>query len=167
MRSRETATLLFGVFFGLLEAVVVVYIQKILGTGNGLINRSISPSDVQLSLGFIAFLTPRASTFVIADAAILALERWREAATIVMLAAFGYAAGTGTRQRLACFFLSFAVWDIFYYVFLRIFTGWPQTLTSTDVFFLIPTAWVGPVSTPLAISSLLAIASLRTLMKSS
>jgi hypothetical protein len=48
--------------------------------------------------------------------------------------------------------IAFGVWDIFYYVFLRVLIGWPESLMTWDVLFLVPVAWVGPVVTPLLVS---------------
>ena len=52
----------------------------------------------------------------------------------------------------AWFIYSFAIWDIFYYVFLKAVLGWPESLLTWDVLFLIPTTWTGPVLTPIIIS---------------
>ena len=39
-------------------------------------------------------------------------------------------------------------------------TGWPTSLTDTDVFFLIPVPWLGPVATAVVASAaVLAISS--------
>ena len=64
------------------------------------------------------------------------------------------------RSRAAYFLLAFGVWDIFYYVFLRLLIDWPKTLFDTDIFFLLPIAWVGPVITPVFISTLMVFTSL-------
>jgi hypothetical protein len=77
------------------------------------------------------------------------IEIVREAATLVMLAMVGCLAGRGTAGRLGAFALAFGLWDIFYYVFLRIFVGWPATLWTPDVLFLIPLPWWGPVLSPM------------------
>ena len=53
-------------------------------------------------------------------------EIFREAATIVMLATVGWLAGRNLRSRFGYFLISFGVWDIFYYVFLKPLTGWPR-----------------------------------------
>ena len=47
---------------------------------------------------------------------------------------------------------TFAIWDIFYYVFLWLLLGWPQSLMTWDVLFLIPTTWTGPVLSPVLVS---------------
>jgi hypothetical protein len=55
-------------------------------------------------------------------------------------------------QRFANFLYIFAVWDIFYYIFLKVLLGWPASLMTWDILFLIPVAWTGPVITPIIIS---------------
>ncbi len=45
--------------------------------------------------------------------------------------------------------MGFATWDLSYYAFLRLISGWPQSLFTRDVFFLIPVPWIGPVITPI------------------
>ena len=53
--------------------------------------------------------------------------------------------------------IAFGVWDIFYYAFLRLIVGWPQSLWDWDVLFLIPLPWWGPVLAPVAIAVLLIV----------
>lgn len=80
------------------------------------------------------------------------VELWREAATLVMLAALGMLAGRTWRHRVGYAALAFGVWDIFYYVFLRLMSGWPRTLLDWDILFLLPLPWWGPVLAPLSIA---------------
>lgn len=88
-----------------------------------------------------------------------AIEIAREAATILMLLAVCALAGAGPWQRFACFSFTFGAWDIFYYVWLYVLLGWPPSLLTTDVLFLIPAPWIGPVLAPLLVSvSLIAAA---------
>jgi hypothetical protein len=64
--------------------------------------------------------------------------------------------GSGSAGRFstgfAWFIYTFAVWDIFYYIFLKVILGWPESLMTWDVLFLIPTTWTGPVVTPIMVS---------------
>jgi hypothetical protein len=83
------------------------------------------------------------------------IEIVREAATLVMLLAAGWLAGTTRRSRWACALFAFGVWDVLYYVFLRVMIGWPGSLLSWDVLFLLPLPWWGPVLAPVAIACLL------------
>lgn len=89
---------------------------------------------------------------VIIDTPTLVLELQREAATLVMLAAYGIAAGRTRAGKLANFLVAFGIWDIFYYVWLKIVLGWPASLLTWDVLFLIPVPWVGPVIAPVSVA---------------
>jgi membrane protein implicated in regulation of membrane protease activity len=42
----------------------------------------------------------------------------------------------------------FAIWDIFYYIFLWLLIGWPESFFTWDILFLLPVTWVGPVLAP-------------------
>jgi hypothetical protein len=80
------------------------------------------------------------------------VELWREAATLVMIAALGVLAGRTWRVRAGYAALAFGAWDIFYYLFLRLISGWPRTLLDWDVLFLLPLPWWGPVLAPVSIA---------------
>ena len=80
------------------------------------------------------------------------VELWREAATLVMIATVGVLAGSTWRRRAGYAALAFGAWDIFYYVFLRIMTGWPRTPLDWDILFLLPLPWWGPVLAPVSIA---------------
>src|SRR4029450_4784349 len=69
------------------------------------------------------------------------VELGREAAPRVMLATVGMLAGRTWRRRAGYAALAFGAWDIFYYVFLRIMSGWPRTLLDWDILFLLPLPW--------------------------
>jgi len=84
-------------------------------------------------------------------------ELVREAATIIMLLAVGILAGRTWRTRLGYFAVAFGVWDIFYYVFLKVICGWPRSLLDWDVLFLIPMPWWGPVLAPALIALLMVL----------
>lgn len=79
-------------------------------------------------------------------------ELLRELSTLIILTSIAFLAGTNIRQRFAWFFYTFAVWDIFYYVFLKLLINWPDSLLSWDILFLLPTTWVGPVIAPVIVS---------------
>ena len=83
------------------------------------------------------------------------VELPREFATLVMLFAVGFLAGRNWRARFGYFAVAFGVWDIFYYVFLKIICGWPHSWLDWDVLFLLPLPWWGPVLAPVLISLLL------------
>ena len=97
---------------------------------------------------------PRGFDFplLIIDLPTLLIEVGRETATIVMLATFGVAAGRTRVGKLAYFLYLFGVWDIFYYIWLKVFLDWPASLLTWDVLFLIPVPWVGPVLAPVSVA---------------
>jgi len=123
--------ILFSIAMAYLESAVVVYLR-----------------EIYYPEGFVFPLTPIKSTIAVT-------EFWREVATLVMLLGIGILTGKSAAQRLAFFLLSFAIWDIFYYVFLYILLGWPSSLMTWDILFLVPVPWVGPVLTPVTVSMLM------------
>lgn len=82
-------------------------------------------------------------------------ELVREAATLIMLLTVGILAGSTWRARLGYSAIAFGIWDIFYYVFLKILCGWPHSVFDWDVLFLLPLPWWGPVLAPVAIAALM------------
>ncbi len=80
---------------------------------------------------------------------LLVLEIFREAATLVILFAGSLLIEKDSRRRMAVFLIIFAVWDIFYYVWLKVLLGWPASVFDWDIIFLIPLTWAGPVLAPL------------------
>ena len=85
------------------------------------------------------------------------VELVREAATLVMLFAIGMLAGLTWHSRLAYSAIAFGVWDIFYYVFLKVIYDWPKSLFDWDVLFLLPLPWWGPVLAPVCIAVLMIV----------
>jgi hypothetical protein len=85
------------------------------------------------------------------------VELWREAATLVMLATVGMLAGRTWRRRAGYAAIAFGAWDIFYYLFLRLISGWPSTLLDWDILFLLPLPWWGPVLAPVSIALLMIV----------
>jgi len=118
-------------------------------------------SSVVIYLRRIAFGNP-AQVFPLryAEPGLGGIELIREVATIIMLLAVGYLAGKNLLQKGAYFIYSFAIWDLFYYLFLAMLVGWPTSLFDFDVLFLIPVVWISPVLCPILISLLLVSASL-------
>src|ERR1043165_7307459 len=119
---------LFSIAMGFLESSVVIYLRALF-----------YPHGFEFPL-------------VLMPNYMAAVELLREAATIIMLASIGIIAGRNTAQRFAFFVYSFAVWDIFYYLFLKLTLGWPPALLTWDILFLIPMLWVGPGITPCIVS---------------
>jgi len=94
----------------------------------------------------------------------LLIELGREVSTIIMLIGLGYIVGKNFLQRFALFMFAFGVWDIFYYIWLKVFINWPESFFSWDILFLIPFPWLGPVLSPILVSSCLIISSLIILI---
>jgi hypothetical protein len=83
------------------------------------------------------------------------VELAREFATLVMLFTVGALAGRNWRARLGYSAIAFGVWDIFYYLFLKVICGWPNSLLDWDILFLLPLPWWGPVIAPVSIAILM------------
>lgn len=147
MARTVAALLLFGISFGYLEAAVVVYLRAIYDPIRQRVHPGIGPNDLfpLISPEQLAASGPESTRR-------LGIEIGREAATILMLAAFGIAAGRNFSQRMAAFAVAFGLWDVFFYVFLKLMIGWPQSVFTWDILFLIPLPWVGPVLAPCLVS---------------
>lgn len=85
------------------------------------------------------------------------VELVRELATMIMLFTVGALAGRTWRARIGYMVVAFGVWDIFYYMFLRVMAPWPNSLLDWDILFLIPLPWWGPVLAPMLIALLMII----------
>jgi len=97
---------------------------------------------------------------------VAAVEILREAATLIMLVSVAWLVARSFTQGFAWFIWCFAVWDIFYYIFLYLTLQWPESLLTWDVLFLIPLTWTGPVLAPL-INSVMMIALAWIILKKS
>ncbi len=127
---------IFSIAMGFFESAVVIYMREILYPGG--------------------FEFPLATIEI--DLAIT--EVIREAATLIMLLSIGILAGRTLPEKFAWFLYSFAIWDIFYYIFLKLLVGWPESLLTWDILFLVPITWIGPVISPVIVAltmSLLAL----------
>lgn len=93
----------------------------------------------------------------------LMIELGREMATLVMLGTVGVVAGTNRREAWAHFMIAFGVWDIFYYLWLKLFIDWPESLMTWDLLFLVPVPWTSPVIAPVIISVALVAAGLTVI----
>ena len=139
---KITAVTAYSVAMGYLEAAVVIYLRTILFGDSG-----------------------RIFPFSIMPPPLSAIEIGREAATIVMLLTIAFIAGSNRIQRGMYFVYSFALWDLTYYCFLRLLTGWPSSALDYDVLFLIPFPWTSPVICPILISLLLISTSLILIVR--
>src|SRR5262249_35358923 len=115
-----TALVLFGVSFGFVEAAVVVYLRALYEP----IHRERYPEADPHAL--FPILLPEDLDGDVKP--LLAIELGREAATIVMLAAAALAAARNFHQWLAGLLIAFGVWDIFFYVSLKVLLDWPESL---------------------------------------
>ncbi|OGD84635.1 hypothetical protein A2696_03790 [Candidatus Curtissbacteria bacterium RIFCSPHIGHO2_01_FULL_41_13] len=163
MKETIIKVALFAVAFGFVEAAVVVYLRHLLGIG--FTPQHIERSEILFLTPGIAFLEPQTAVKIIQDTTLLNIERLRETATLLMIAAMAVIAGKKIGEKIAFFFLSFGIWDIFYYIFLKLTIGWPASFYDFDILFLLPTPWVGPVFVPMVISAILVVGSLLYLFK--
>ncbi|NQT01098.1 MAG: hypothetical protein HQ580_03680, partial [Planctomycetes bacterium] len=124
---------IFSIAFAYIEAAVVVYLREIFHPD-----------------GFTFPLT----TFGLDPLweRLLLTEIGREAATIVLIFTGSWLFGKNRRQRFAYFMTIFAVWDIFYYVWLKVLLDWPSSIMDWDILFLIPDTWASAVLYPVLIS---------------
>jgi hypothetical protein len=97
-----------------------------------------------------AFLYPNGFAFPLVpmEKHLVYMELFRELATMIMLFAPGALMVRSSVQRFAYYCFAFGVWDIFYYVFLKVLLDWPASLLDQDILFLVPVLWVGPVLAP-------------------
>ena len=148
--GRLAVLVLLATALGYIEADVVVYLREAIAPLRQRYFHRTFPQAIReplplLNLEQLRQAGPPTDSF-------LRFEQVREASALAVL----IAAAIGLRRRrgegLAFFLIGFAVWDIFYYVFLKMLIGWPGSLTTWDVLFLIPIPWVAPVWAPLLVS---------------
>jgi hypothetical protein len=142
MKDKNTLCWLtiFSIAMGFLEAIVVVYLREIY-----------YPDGFEFPLQWI----PKQ---------IYITELIREICTLVMLVSVAWIIGKNFLQRMSWFLLAFGVWDIFYYVALKIFLNWPVSFFTWDILFLIPVTWLGPVLSPIICSGFMIILSVSILL---
>jgi len=87
-------------------------------------------------------------------------ELLREFFSLLMLASVAFIIGKRSIERFAWFIYNFAIWDLFYYLFLLLLIGWPDSLLTNDLLFLIPVPWASPVLAPVLLSFLMIILAL-------
>jgi len=123
-----TINFLFAVSMAFLESAVVVYLR--------------------------AIFYPDGFHFPLVDIPpdIFRIEIGREAATIIMLWAVARLQAKNWQEWFSWFAFNFGVWDIFYYIWLKVFLNWPAGLLDWDILFLIPLPWVSPVLAPVLVS---------------
>ena len=119
---------MFSIAMAFLEAAVVYYIRELYYPEGFFFPLKIMPLDILL------------------------VEIGREISTIVMLAFVGMIAGKNPLEIFCYFLFSFGIWDIFYYIWLKVIMNWPPSLLTWDLLFLVPVPWVGPVLAPLIVA---------------
>jgi len=120
---------IFGIAFAFIEAAVVVYLRQLY-----------YPQGFQFPL---SSLMPDF---------IYLIEIFREFSTIIIIVSVAFLCGKRFIERFAYFLYIFAIWDIFYYVFLKVTLGWPSSILTWDLLFLIPVPWTSPVLFPIICS---------------
>jgi hypothetical protein len=133
-RTRWMIVVVFAIAMGWVEAACVFYIRALVGR-----------------------IEPYQANPLPLNAALGNVELWREASTLVMIAAVGLLAGRTWRRRAGYAALAFGTWDICYYIFLHLVCGWPRTLFDWDILFLLPLPWWGPVLAPVSIALLMIV----------
>ncbi|MDP9169217.1 MAG: hypothetical protein M3N54_01255 [Acidobacteriota bacterium] len=138
--------LLFGTAFGYLESAVVSYLRILHEPARRHYYPDRPPEELfpLLTLQQVRAAPEQRKT--------LFVEIGREAATMLMLAAIAWAVAGNARQWLAAFAIAFGIWDIVFYACLKLILGWPASLFTWDILFLIPVPWVGPVIAPVLVS---------------
>src|SRR5688572_7685535 len=142
MNSQMKTLTILGIFciaMAALEGAVVVYLRALY-----------YPGEFTVAMKLI-------------EVRILLVEISRELATLVMLWAISHLTGKNLKERFAYFLFSFAIWDIFYYIWLKVFIDWPSSLLDWDILFLIPFTWLGPVAAPVICSLTMIILALALL----
>ena len=133
MLKRLLIAVAFSMAFGYIEAAVVVYLRALFHP-----HGFTFPMEV-----FDA--TPEAKRLMLTEVG-------REAATLVLILTGAWLFGNLRQERIAYFLVIFAIWDIFYYVWLKVLLDWPATLLDWDILFLIPMVWASPVLYPVLVS---------------
>ncbi len=146
--AAYTSLWVFALAFGWLEASVVVYLREISFSG-------------EAALRSLGDLTQLPATLVSIPNHLVTIEIVREACTILMLAAVAWLAGRRPATRTGAFLVGFGIWDLTYYVVLNLVSGWPGSLRTWDVLFLIPRPWVAPVWAPASVATVFVLAGSR------
>lgn len=128
MKAKTINLIIFSIAMAMLETAVVIYLRAL-----------------YYPQGFKFPVETLGST-------ILITELFRELATLIMLGSIGYMNGDTKTEKITAFLFSFGIWDIFYYVFLKVFLNWPANILDWDLLFLLPVPWIGPVLAPCIVS---------------
>jgi len=133
MLKNLCIAIIFSIAFGYIEAAVVVYLREIFHPNGFTFPMHVFGKDAN-------------------SVRLLLTEIGREAATIVLIFTGAWLFGRNRQQRFAYFLIIFAIWDIFYYVWLKVLLDWPASIMDWDILFLIPLTWASPVLYPVLIA---------------
>jgi hypothetical protein len=147
------ALLLFGVSFGYVEAAAVVYLRGLYEPLHERLHPGVASGELfpLIRLDQLQAAGPQPTRW-------LAIELARELATLLLLAAAALAVAQNFRQWFAAFAVVFGVWDLFYYVFLKVLLDWPASLLTWDLLFLLPVPWASPVLAPVLVAGTMILA---------
>jgi len=121
VRWRSATVIGFAIAMAYLEAAVVVYLQRALD----ITPEHLFPLRGPDLVGDLAAIEVAASS-----------RRWS--------CSWGSVPGRADLAgAMAWTAVAFGVWDIFYYAWLWVFVGWPDSPATWDVLFLIPVPWTG------------------------
>jgi len=148
LRRTILGVLLFSAAFGYLEAAVVSYLRDLHEPARQRFYPGRPPGDL---FPLLTLEQVRQSGAV--QPKTLAIEIGREASTLLMLAGVALIAAQNAGQWAAVFAIAFGAWDIAFYLFLKVLLGWPASLDTWDILFLLPVPWAGPVLAPVLVSA--------------
>ena len=121
-RAPYVGLWIFALAFGWIEAAAVVYLREIY-------------------LGAVNVVPGFQFPLVSIPAHLVSVEIVREGCTLLVLGTVAWLAGRRA-DRMGTFLLTFGIWNLAYYGVLRLALGWPDSLTTWDILFLIPLPWV-------------------------
>jgi len=143
-RPAYASLWILALAFGWIEASVVVYLREIYLR--------------EASLQGANYYTSFQLSLVSLSGHLVAVEMVREACTLLVLGAVAWLAGHRYADRVGAFLLAFGIWDLTYYAGLKLALGWPDSLSTWDILFLIPLPWVAPVWAPATIAAVFVVA---------
>ncbi len=153
--KKLPAVALYAICFGFVEAAVVEYLRAIYyPLDKGGFQFPVLTLDQITTLGYEHWVR-------------LLIELCRELCTLIMLMSMGIVAARNRREAWAYFVVAFGVWDISFYLWLKLFLNWPPSLMTWDLLFLIPVPWVSPVLAPIIVSLTMIFAGILLLYRES
>lgn len=123
---------LFAITMAYMEATIVIYLRELYYPDNLL---ALFPLKLMTSTHF-------------------AIELGRESAAMLMIISVAMLVERGFTRCFAVYCYVMGVWDLFYYIWLKLLIDWPTAWLEWDVLFLIPWIWLGPWICPAVIALL-------------